>query len=229
MNDPSPFLVWSFAVLGVLVAAAFPLGVRRAGGRWMLAAGGTALWLALTASAAASGVLRFTGTPPTMGLLMASVLALALGIGLSGVGKRLAAGLPLAALVGVHAFRLPLELLMHRAFEEGVMPGQMSYTGRNFDIVTGITAIGVAGLLAAGRMPAWGVRAWNWMGMALLVNVMVIANLSTPSPYRVFMNEPANVWVARAPFVWLPAVMVLTALLGHVVLFRRLRMERRPG
>lgn len=228
MNDPSPFLVWSFAALGVLVAAAFPLGLRRAGGRWMVAGAGTALWLALTASAAASGALRFTGTPPTMMLLMASVLALALGIGLSGTGKRLA-GLPLAALVGVHAFRFPLELLMHRAFEEGVMPGQMSYSGRNFDIVTGITAIVVAGLLAAGRMPGWGVRAWNWMGMALLLNVMVIANLSTPSPYRVFMNEPANVWVARAPFVWLPAVMVLTALLGHIVLFRRLRMDSHPG
>jgi hypothetical protein len=225
MSEPSPFLVWSFAALGVLVAAAFPLGLRRAGGRWKVAGAGVALWLALTASAAASGALRFTGTPPTMGLLMVSVLALALGIGLSGVGKRLAAGLPLAALVGVHGFRLPLELLMHRALREGVMPEQMSYSGRNFDIVTGITAIGVAGLLAADRMPVWGVRAWNWMGMALLLNVIVIANLSTPTPFRVFMNEPANVWIARAPFVWLPAVMVLTALLGHIVILRRLRMD----
>ncbi|HYW09305.1 MAG TPA: hypothetical protein VE913_20260 [Longimicrobium sp.] len=227
MSDPSPFLVWSFAALGVLVAAAFPLGLRRAGGRWKVAGAGAALWLALTASAASSGMLGFTGTPPTMVLLLVAVLTLALGLGLSGVGKQLASGLPLAALVGVQSFRLPLELLMHRAFEEGVMPGQMSYSGRNFDIVTGITAIGVAGLLAAGRMPTWGVRAWNWMGMALLVNVVVIANLSTPTPFRVFMNEPANVWIARAPFVWLPAVMVLTALLGHIVIFRRLRAA--PG
>jgi hypothetical protein len=144
------------------------------------------------------------------------------------VGGRLAAGVPLAALVGVQAFRFPLELAMHRAYEEGLMPVQMSYSGRNFDIVTGVTAILVAGLLLAGRMPAWGVRLWNWMGLALLVNIVVIANLSTPTPFRVFMNEPANVWISRAPFVWLPAVMVLTAFIGHIVVFRRLRLKEQP-
>jgi hypothetical protein len=41
------------------------------------------------------------------------------------------------------------------------------------------------------------------------------------------MNEPANVWVTRPPFVWLPAVLVLAALLGHLVLFRRLANEPR--
>lgn len=236
MPNASPFLVWSFATLGVLVASAFPLGVlwasRRLGegrGMAMAAGAGTALWLALTAGAAASGALRFDGMPPTMVVLIVAILAVALGIGLSRVGGRLAAGVPLAALVGVQAFRLPLELAMHRAFEEGIMPVQMSYSGRNFDIVTGITAIIVAGLLLAGRMPAWGVRLWNWMGLALLANVVIIANLSTPTPFRVFMNEPANVWITRAPFVWLPAVMVLTALLGHIVIFRALRRMRQPA
>jgi hypothetical protein len=87
----------------------------------------------------------------------------------------------------------------------------------------------VTGLLVVGRMPLRGVRFWNWMGFGLLLNVMIIANLSTPSPFRLFMNEPANVWVTQAPFVWLPAVMVLLALLGHVVLFRRLRVEVERG
>jgi hypothetical protein len=36
------------------------------------------------------------------------------------------------------------------------------------------------------------------------------------------MNEPSNIWVTQAPWVWLPAVMVLAALLGHVLVFRRL-------
>lgn len=76
-------------------------------------------------------------------------------------------------------------------------------------------------------MPLWGVRLWNWMGLALLVNIVVISNLSAPTPLRVFMNEPANEWIARAPFVWLPTVMVLTAFLGHIVVFRRLRMDAR--
>ncbi|HEX8361543.1 MAG TPA: hypothetical protein VF613_15620 [Longimicrobium sp.] len=236
MAAASPFLVWSFAVLGVLVGSAFPLGVYWAGrrlgeGRSMAvaAAAATALWMALTAGAAASGALTFDGAPPTMVLLIVSILVIALGIGSSRVGGRLAAGVPLAALVGVQAFRLPLELVMHRAYAEGIMPVQMSYSGRNFDLVTGITAILVAGLLLAGRMPEWGVRLWNWMGLALLVNVVVIANLSTPTPFRVFMNEPANVWIAQAPFVWLPSVMVLTAFIGHIIIFRRLRRKELPA
>jgi hypothetical protein len=238
MVKASPFLVWSFALLGVLVASAFPLGLYAASRRLgphtagarraaVVAGLGAAAWLGITLAAAAGGALNFTGTPPTMALMLAGMLALALGLGLSRVGERLAAGLPLAALVGVQAFRFPLELAMHRAYEEGLMPVQMSYSGLNFDVVTGITAIAVAGLLAAGRMPPWGVRLWNWMGLALLANIVVISNLSAPTPLRVFMIEPANEWIARAPFVWLPAVMVLMALLGHVVVFRRLRMEAR--
>ncbi|WP_437619875.1 hypothetical protein [Sorangium sp. So ce1151] len=36
-----------------------------------------------------------------------------------------------------------------------------------------------------------------------------------------------NTWVCCPPFVWLPAVMVMAALFGHVVVARRLRAERR--
>ena len=31
-----------------------------------------------------------------------------------------------------------------------------------------------------------------------------------------------NVWVAMPPFVWLPTVLVVAALGGHIVIFRRL-------
>jgi len=53
----------------------------------------------------------------------------------SSIGDRFARGLPLTYLVGFQVFRFPLELAMHRAYVEGVMPVQMSYSGRNFDIV----------------------------------------------------------------------------------------------
>ena len=37
---------------------------------------------------------------------------------------------------------------MHRAATEGVMPMQMSYSGQNLDIVSGVTAIVVAWMMA---------------------------------------------------------------------------------
>ena len=103
------------------------------------------------------------------------------------------------------------------------MPVQMSYSGRNFDIVTGITAVLLGAWLAFTRRESRGlVLLWNTLGLALLVNILVVALLSTPTPMRVFMNEPANVWISRAPWVWLPAVLVLAALCGHVLVYRRL-------
>jgi hypothetical protein len=235
MVKASPFLVWSFAALAVLVAGAIPAGLywaeRRRGlpatasrRRAAVAGAAVALWLTATAGVAAAGGLRFTGRPPSMVVLLAVTAALAVWLARSRVGARLALDLPLAALVGVQGFRLPLELLLHRAYAEGVMPVQMSFEGLNFDIVTGVSAIAVAVLLAAGRMPRWGVLAWNWMGAALLATIFVIANLSAPTPFRAFPNEPANVWILQAPFVWLPTVLVFTALVGHLLVLRRLRV-----
>ena len=53
---------------------------------------------------------------------------------------------------------------MHRMAERGIMPPQMTYTGRNFDIVTGATAIVVAALLGGPRWQTPGPRlesAWS--------------------------------------------------------------------
>lgn len=237
MPEASLQLKTLFATMAAALVVLFALGVRAAwlrtgaGGTAADRAGGLALlggvaWAAITLAAAASGRLHFDGTPPTMFGVVFGMLAIALGVGMSPVGARLAAGLPLAVLVGVQGFRLPLELMMHRAASEGVMPPQMSYSGLNFDIATGALAVVVAGLLLAGRASHGLVRAWNWLGVTLLAGIIAISILSTPVPFRVFMNEPANVWVAQPPFVWLPAIMVLAAVLGHVVIFRRLRLER---
>ena len=111
---------------------------------------------------------------------------------------------------------------MHRAYVEGLMPVQMSYSGRNFDIVTGITALALGAWLATGRDLARLVLAWNTLGVVLLANILIVALLSAPTPFRVFMNEPANVWITHAPWVWLPTVMVFAAVFGHVVVYRRL-------
>jgi hypothetical protein len=98
----------------------------------------------------------------------------------------------------------------------------MSFGGRNFDIVTGITAAVLGLLLWKRSLPRWVVQAWNVVGILLLANILTIAVLSTPLPIRRFFNEPANVWIKDAPYVWLPAVFVLLAIMGHVVITRKL-------
>src|SRR5262249_56325913 len=149
------------AGLALAVAAAFLVGARGAAReRGPRAAVGVAAWRALWLAAAAAGVLaRFDLRPPPFAVLFVATIAIALALGRSRLGGRLARGLPLAALVGFHAFRLPLELLLYRAAVEGVMPVQMSFSGWNFDIVTGATALVL--LPVADRVPRAVVAAWN--------------------------------------------------------------------
>ena len=216
--------------LAVLLAAGVFVAWRRTGAsrrRSILAAAamtlGLVVWMSATYVAAAFRLLQFPPAPPTMIVVFVLLLVLSVGLGVSPVGRRLAAGLPLAVLVGVQGFRLPLELMMHRAYEDGLMPVQMSYSGLNFDIVTGITALIVGALLATGRAGIRTARAWNVMGTLLLVNIILISLLSAPTPWRVWRDGPANNWVTTEPYIWLPTVMVAFAILGHIVIYRRLR------
>ncbi len=193
---------------------------------------GAVLILAITAVAAATGVLsRFDVTPPPMAMLILSVLALSLVIGLGPIGRGAAGAVPLMTLVGVQAFRLPLELLMHHAAEVGVMPREMSYSGYNFDIVTGAGALA---LFAAARLGLSVPRAliwiWNLWGFACLGIILVVAVLSSPM-VRFFGDDPRhlNTWVLFFPYVWLPAVLVTIAMSGHIVVTRALLQKDRPA
>jgi len=183
--------------------------------------------MAVTWIAAASGVLAdFARTPPPFAFLVLAVIVLAFVIAFSRLGTRLSTYLPLWVLVAVQGFRFPLELAMHAMYERGVMPIQMSYSGRNFDILTGVTALVVAPLVWSGRGGRWLVSAWNVVGLALLMNVVTVAILGTPR-FQYFGREHLNVWVMQPPFVWLPAVMVLAALAGHLLIFRAVVRRRK--
>jgi hypothetical protein len=223
-----------FVAIALALAVLFVVGTRLAGvrlretpstrRRWTwLAAVGVLAWLGATWAAAESGhLLRPDLALPPVAALLLSIVLLGVLIAFTPFGTRLVRGLPLAALVGVQAFRLPLELLMHRAYAEGVMPWQMSYSGWNFDILTGITAIPVAWLAHRRPDARRVVRLWNLMGALLLANIVGIAVASTPL-FAAFGPDALNTWVLFPPFVWLPAVMVLTALAGHLLIARALR------
>jgi hypothetical protein len=230
VNDP---VVLSFVLIPVTLAAGLawgaavswrragepPSSVRRAGFLTLAASGA---WMALAWFAAASGILAdFERTPPPFAFLILAIIVISFGIAFSRLGTRLSTYLPLWLLVAVQGFRLPLELAMHGMYERGAMPIQMSYSGRNFDILTGVTALAIAPLVRSGHGGRWLVATWNILGLALLVNVVTVAILGTPR-FQYFGPEHLNVWVMQPPFVWLPAVMVVAALAGHLLIVRAL-------
>jgi hypothetical protein len=228
-----------FVILPLLVAVGFVLACEWAGRRLgdgvtvrrrraVRAGAGVFAWLLVIALVAASGVLRrFEATPPPFALLALAVVVVGIAVPCSSLGTLLVRGLPLWALVGFQVFRFPLELLMHRAYVEGVMPVQMSYSGRNYDIVTGLTAGALALWLARWRVPRWVVASWNILGFVLLVNIVTIAVVSTPL-FRWFGDERLNTFVTYPPFIWLPGVLVTAALSGHVLVWRRVHSASAP-
>jgi hypothetical protein len=229
--DASRFLTGSFTTMAVVLAVIWVIAVDLAGRRlrepravrrpWTIGTSVAAgVWMGLTWAAAETGHLsRPDLTPPPFLGLPVAVLALSLMASFSRFGTRLIDGLPLAWIIGVQAFRFPLELMMHRAYDEGVMPMQMSYSGWNFDIVTGLTALPVTWAVSRGFGGRKLVIAWNALGTLLLVNIVVIAVVSMPI-VGWFGPSLLNTFVMFPPFVWLPAVMVTTAAVGHLLVWR---------
>jgi hypothetical protein len=218
----------SLLVAGLLIAG---FGHAADGGRrravMVRAAAGIGAYFVVSALLAASGLLAFAGKgPPPMLAMMAMLSVTTVLVALGPLGGRIAESLPLWALVGLQAFRLPLEVVLWRAAEDGTMPVQMSFEGRNFDIVTGATALVLAIVLYRKQISEAWVLSWNVLGMALLFNIVGVAIASLPWVHA-FGPDNVNEWVLHFPFVWLPAVLVQTALFGHLIVFRRLRAGAR--
>lgn len=192
--------------------------------RWTMgAAGFLMVWLAATALLAVQGRLSdWSQFPPPVMKLVATAGVLTFFHAFSRIGSRLIHGVSVASLVGFQVFRIPVELVLFWLYRAGVVPVQMTFEGLNFDVLTGISAPIVAWLVATNRLSNRGVFLWNLAGLGLLINIVTIAILSTPVPFRTFLNDPANTFITQAPYVWLPVFLVQAALFGHLLVFRRL-------
>lgn len=184
-------------------------------------------YIAIPGALAARGVLDRYNPLPAPALLLFALLTIAtIALAFSSLGTGLIARFSLASLVGYQVFRLPVELLLHRLAAEGVIPEVMTYSGRSLDIVTALTALVMAVYLRGGRYAARTVHLWNVLGLVLLVNIVTIAVLATPVPFRRFTEGPPNLLPSTFPYVWLPSFLVQAALFGHLVVFRALRAGR---
>ncbi len=220
---PSPALYWGFVLLSVVVLGAVVAGVHHTSGAQ---AGRRALAVGLV-GAALTGLLGVAEVldgwaPPRMLFVFVPLLLFLAWSARQPWTARLG-DLPLALLVGFQSFRVPVELLLHQAVNEGVAHPTMTWSGTNLDIVSGVTALLLVPFV--GRIDHRVLQGWNLLMAAVLVVTVVTGILASPTPFRQIMGDPPNVFVVGFPGVWLPTVLVTAAWLGHIVLFRRLRRE----
>ena len=218
-----PIVYFGIGGLAIIVAAFVALMVRSAAPR-SFSPVLVVILVVMTAQSlvAASGLLhQWERTPPPVAPLLVVTFALTVWLAFSPAGTAMARQLPVPLLIGYQVFRLPLELVMHRAASRGIMPPQMSWSGYNFDFLSGALALPVAWIASLGGRNRWIVMGWNLLGSLLLVTIIAIAVLSIPS-IAAFGPDRLNTFIADPPYIWLPGVLVPSALLGHLLLWRAL-------
>ncbi len=178
-----------------------------------------------------SGVLsRFDSFPPPMMVFFVYMIAVSIFLAFSKFGRLLVQHSSISQLIGFQSFRILAELALFIGLKEGLTPIQLTVEGYNFDIITGLSAVVVAYLVRGNNHQSLAsalVFAWNTLGLGFLIVIAFIANTSLPTPFRLFMNEPSNIWVTRSPYILLPGILVVFALTGHLLVYRKLRLMRK--
>jgi hypothetical protein len=188
-------------------------------------------WLTAVSVISISGYLSdFSAMPPRLLPFLLIPLAAVLILTFHPASKRFLAHVPPSWLLYIQAFRVPVEILLWLLFLDNLLPVQMTFKGRNWDVLTGITAPLVAYLCFGGARDRKGLAiAWNIFGLVLLLNIVTTAILSMPLPFRYFMNEPANTIVTIFPIVFLPTVLVPIAYAMHFFSLRNLSIRQKTG
>jgi len=186
------------------------------------------LWVALLTVLSLKGFFAdFSKLPPRPALAILVPLPFVLLFAFSRRGTQLLKSIPPHWLILFQSFRIIVELLIWFAFLANKLPVQMTFEGRNFDVLSGVLALPVAYLIMTRKsLSPKLIVVYNLIGLLLLLNILIVAMLSMPVPFRYFTNEPSAALVAQFPFILLPGVLVPLAYTFHILSLRQLYTRR---
>lgn len=138
-------------------------------------------------------------------------------------GKTFIDHLHLPALTIFHVIRIPVEMVLFWLFINKSVPEAMTFTGRNYDIFSGISApfIYYFGFINK-KINKTVIIVWNFICLSLLLNVVSNALLSLPVRFQDFGFEQPNTGLGYFPFILLPACLVPLVLLATLSAIRQL-------
>jgi hypothetical protein len=181
-------------------------------------------WIAIQGLVAYSGFYTLTDSiPPRFILAILPPLLSILVFFFTQKGRLFIDRLDSGYLTLLHIVRIPVEIGLSLLFAHAVVPELMTYHGRNFDIFSGITApfIFYFGYIKH-KIPRGIIIIWNFICLALLLNIVANGILSVPSPFQKFAFEQPNLALLHFPFLWLPCCIVPLVLFAHLVCLREL-------
>jgi len=182
------------------------------------------LWLALQAVISLTGFYTVTtGSPPRFGLLFIPPVIFIIILFLTRKGKSAIDAFNVKTLTLLHIVRIPVELGLYLLFLHKMAPEVMTFGGRNFDILCGLTAPFIYYFGYIKNVIGKNVLiAWNIACLILLANVVITAVLSAPFPFQKFGFDQPDIALFYFPFTWLPCFIVPAVLFAHLATLRRL-------
>jgi hypothetical protein len=212
---PVVFVLTTLFTVGMFVYAILRAGTDSLAGRFLIAFVG--FWLLIQSVLALNGFFQTFDVLPPRTFAFGPLPFFALTLIYLAFFRKFLSHLPLTALTLIHVIRIPVELVLLWLYQNGLVPVEMTFEGRNFDILSGITAPVVYFLaFRGGKANRWLLIVWNLAALVLLTNIVTIAVLAFPSPFQIVGLDQPNVGVTYFPFVWLPAVIVPIVFFCHV-------------
>jgi len=184
------------------------------------------IWLIIQAVLAINNVYNSDtiSVPPKLLLLgVAPMILTIVFLFITKKGRLFINSLPLGNITWLNIIRIPVELVLLELAIHKAVPQLMTFEGRNFDILSGITAPVIAYFgFTKNTLSRKIILAWNFICLALLVNIVINAILSAPFFLQRFAFDQPNIAILYFPFNWLPAFIVPVVLFGHLVSIRQL-------
>lgn len=181
-------------------------------------------WLIIQAVISLQGFYTVTTTvPPRFMLLVLPPLLLTAILFFTAKGRQYIDNLNLKILTFLHIVRIAVEIVLFWLYIHKTIPLLMTFEGRNFDIISGLTAplIFYFGFIKK-NIHKKILLLWNIACLVLLINIVIIAILSAPFSFQKFAFDQPNIAVLYFPFVWLPCCIVPLVLFSHLVLIKQL-------
>lgn len=188
-------------------------------------------WLFFQAVLSINGFYEITDTiPPRLPIFAVLPSILLIVLLFIFARKTLIERLSLKTLTIIHIVRIPVEMVLLWLFQFGLIPQLMTFEGRNFDILSGLTAPAIYFLaFRGGKINRPVLIGWNILALLLLINIIVNAFLSFPTAFQTFAFDQPNRAVVYFPFIWLPSVVVPIVLFSHLAsLWQLLKPVSKP-
>jgi hypothetical protein len=182
------------------------------------------VWIGLQATLAYNGFYSaIRAHPERLPIAIAPTLFVIVALFATQKGRAYLDTLDSKALTLLHMVRVPVEVTLFYLFTYKAIPQIMTFEGRNFDILSGLTAPIVYYLaFVKGSLGRTGLLAWNVVCLILVITIVTIGLLSAPLPIQQFGMDQPNIGVLYFPFNLLPSFVVPTVIFAHLVEIRRL-------